>query len=577
MPPRKRRASRARAENVGARDGDERSRQSAVRAPYGVERRTIALSRGDGDGDGDGDGVACVDGACVARCVDGAVTVGGYALAASRATAEEVVVRSAAGMASATTCAASGGGGATLEFRAVRGGGAYAVCGAREARALGWTPTMVSRDWERALTRVREAATRTREAFAAAFVGPKGVGKSTLARHAANVILRERGVCGWLDLDCGQPELTAPGMVSLTILRAPLLGPPQTHQASGAEFEGAPSAPLYASFVGDVSPQGDPDAYVEGALACVDAWAALGEDKPALVVNASGWVKGLGLELAEEILRAVGRSTESCYVININSHVASRNVPDDVYWFHDANVPETSNPRVTTYEVAAGFGTAPKGADAETEETSVETYENIANDASPGGTKSKDTKRSPSDSRALSWLAWSRQTVAMCNERPHEGALELDDLGENEAFAATAFDLTTATPWRVSFDDITLHVLQSDLDAREALMALNGAVVGLLKSAAPGRYCAECVGVGVVRGIDVDNRYVYILTPVSSEKLKSVTTLALGTLEFPPRLLGHAGEYPYMQVGAIANEGSGSKAIKSRNNILRQNTAPTRR
>ena len=147
-------------------------------------------------------------------------------------------MRSAAGMASAVTCAASGTSGATLEFRAARGGGAYAVCGAREARALGWTPTTVSRDWERALTRVREAATTTREAFAAAFVGPKGVGKSTLARHAANVILRERGVCGWLDLDCGQPELTAPGMVSLTILRAPLLGPPQTHQASGAEVRG---------------------------------------------------------------------------------------------------------------------------------------------------------------------------------------------------------------------------------------------------------------------------------------------------------------------------------------------------
>jgi polynucleotide 5'-hydroxyl-kinase GRC3/NOL9 len=251
-------------------------------------------------------------------------------------------------------------------------------------------------------------------------------------------------------------------------------------------------------------------------------------------------------------------------------------VADDVYWFHDSNAPATANPRVTTYEVAAGVGTAPKGADAEVEETSVETYENTASDASPSGMKSKDTKRSPTDARALSWLAWSRQTVAMCNERPYEGALELDDLGENEAFAATALELTKAIPWRVSFDDITLHVLQSDLDVREALMALNGAVVGLLKTSAPGRRYAECVGVAVVRGIDVDNRYIYILTPVSSERLKLVTTLALGTLEFPPRLLGPSGEYPYMQVGAIANEGSGSKAIKSRNNILRQNTAPSR-
>ena len=79
-----------------------------------------------------------------------------------------------------------------------------------------------------------------------------------------------------------------------------------------------------------------------------------------------------------------------------------------------------------------------------------------------------------------------------------------------------------------------------------------------------------------MRGVDYDKRYIYILTPVARDKLKSVETIALGKLEFPPKLLGAAGEYPYMQVGSIANEGSGSKAIKSRSNILRQNTAPRR-
>ena len=67
------------------------------------------------------------------------------------------------------------------------------------------------------------------------------------------------------------------------------------------------------------------------------------------------------------------------------------------------------------------------------------------------------------------------------------------------------------------------------------------------------------------------------LTPVPSDKLACVETLALGKLEFPPRLLGPSGDYPYMQVGAIANDGTGSKAIKARNNILRQNATPTPR
>ena len=129
-------------------------------------------------------------------------------------------------------------------------------------------------------------------------------------------------------------------------------------------------------------------------------------------------------------------------------------------------------------------------------------------------------------------------------------------------------------PWRFFRGDVDIHVLQGDLDSREALIALNGAVVGLLKSSSSG---SECVGLGIVRGIDVDERFFYVLTPVPSDKLASVSTLALGKLEFPPRLLGPSGDYPYMQVGAIANEGTGSKAIKARNNILRQNATQTPR
>ena len=72
-----------------------------------------------------------------------------------------------------------------------------------------------------------------------------------------------------------------------------------------------------------------------------------------------------------------------------------------------------------------------------------------------------------------------------------------------------------------------------------------------------------------MRGVDATRRYAYILTPLPNDKLKHVETLALGKLEFPPRLLGVAGEFPYMHVGTIANIGSGSKAIKSRNNIVR--------
>lgn len=508
----------------------------------------------------------CVHGACVLRCLSGEVDVHGYVVRAG--SSSDVVIRSSANVASVVTIETECEDGASVRLRAADGVSAFFVAEVGKAQQeFGWLPTMISPQWKIVSESVVHEICTGGSSAVVACLGPKGVGKSTLSRHVANGILSKLGAVCWLDLDCGQPELTAPGMVSLTILRVPLLGPPQLHQASGAEFPGAPSVPICSSFIGDTSPQSDPDAYVAGALRCLNAWQDLGEDKPPLVVNTSGWVKGLGLELTDEILREIGDQAGQCFAVNIRSHVASRNAPD-VEWFRTES---SIVPRI--YEVPAGLGTALKGHDADGDDTSVDTFDTIE-----GASAKSVSKRSASDSRALAWLAWSRQTVAMCNDVPTAGELTIDDSGENETFNATAADLMAARPWRVSFDDVVVHTIHAQLKPRETLMALNGALVGLLKGQhrENDRGNAECVGLGVVRGVDYDKRYIYILTPAARDKLKSVETIALGKLEFPPKLLGAAGEYPYMQVGSIANEGSGSKAIKSRSNILRQNTAPRR-
>ena len=45
-----------------------------------------------------------------------------------------------------------------------------------------------------------------------AVAGSKGVGKSTLARLLVNSLLNVSPAVAFLDTDCGQPELTVPGM-----------------------------------------------------------------------------------------------------------------------------------------------------------------------------------------------------------------------------------------------------------------------------------------------------------------------------------------------------------------------------
>jgi hypothetical protein len=65
----------------------------------------------------------------------------------------------------------------------------------------------------------------------AACVGPKGSGKSSLMRYLINRLLARHAVVYLLDADVGQAEMTPGGLVSLTAIRRPLLGPPSTHLA----------------------------------------------------------------------------------------------------------------------------------------------------------------------------------------------------------------------------------------------------------------------------------------------------------------------------------------------------------
>ena len=108
-----------------------------------------------------------------------------------------------------------------------------------------------------------------------------------------------------LDADVGQAEFTPGGMVSVTSVSRPLLGPPHTHPVgvgSGADV-------LYATLMGDVTPESDPDRY----MACVASVCEFVHRRAAaqgvpVLVNTCGWVKGLGLELLTQLLAISGAS-----------------------------------------------------------------------------------------------------------------------------------------------------------------------------------------------------------------------------------------------------------------------------
>ncbi|KAJ3889571.1 hypothetical protein GG344DRAFT_67021 [Lentinula edodes] len=126
--------------------------------------------------------------------------------------------------------------------------------------------------------------------------GPKKVGKSSFARTLVNRLLSQHNTLAYLDLDPGQSEFTPAGLIALTLVSAPVLGPPWTH----------PSVPLRAHFIGAFSPKGCPSLYVEGVRDLVRFWGeeiCWGGGKSAipLVVNTMGWAKGLGVDLMKRI------------------------------------------------------------------------------------------------------------------------------------------------------------------------------------------------------------------------------------------------------------------------------------
>lgn len=103
----------------------------------------------------------------------------------------------------------------------------------------------------------------------------------------------------------------------------------------------------------------------------------------------------------------------------------------------------------------------------------------------------------------------------------------------------------------------------------EELRVANGAVVGMIAYDQSG--VTHCIGMGLIRAVDVPGKKLYMLTPTPRAALPSVRELLIGSLGLPSQLL-HSDRYasPYMSLFCLAAEGTGSGSMKSRNNLARR-------
>jgi polynucleotide 5'-hydroxyl-kinase GRC3/NOL9 len=292
-----------------------------------------------------------------------------------------------------------------------------------------------------------------------------------------------------------------------------------------------------------------------------------GRPPPPLVVNTGGWVRGLGLDVLGDTLRALPVT----HFVSLASANPGRNLPLGPFW----GAPGEPPPRALLWQVPgaqeaaaarppprqlAGWGAAPayslEGGD----------------DAAPGAGRAA---LSAVEQRALQWAAFAQACAAAAAPPAAAAAAGPPPGGEQPELAAAPAtpgdQLAAAVPFVVDLAVLEVHVLHGAASPAELPRVLNGAVVGLCRAAgAPPGAPLPCLGLGVVRAVDAAAGRAYVLTDVEEDALQAVDTLQVGRLELPPALLQTGGALsPYLALFSLATAGTGAGANKSRNNLQR--------
>ena len=302
--------------------------------------------------------------------------------------------------------------------------------------------------------------------------GAKKVGKSTFCRYLINSLLARHGCVAYLDTgaacavlwlrvpyaalracgsaprvhvcvlvrlplhiaphlppaccaDCGQPEFTAPGLVSLNLVTAPVLGPPHLH----------PRRPAAAFFVGDTSPANDPVRYLQyvrelfswysrhgtAAAAAAAGGAAQRQRQgadgaprlPPLVVNTHGWVKGMGFDVLLELLQGLPVS----HMVQIAAANPKKNLPPGTFWLAHDSVEGTARGGEVLHWLLPGLG-GDAAAQPAASETSARSGGGASGPAAAEGGGGGRGRLHAVEQRALQWEALAQQCIGNCSLAP---------------------------------------------------------------------------------------------------------------------------------------------------------------
>ncbi|XP_036388316.1 polynucleotide 5'-hydroxyl-kinase NOL9 isoform X1 [Megalops cyprinoides] len=374
---------------------------------------------------------------------------------------------------------------------------------------------VMSQSYRNALTGLVHACAEESDGCPVILVcGAKNTGKSTFNRHLINTLLNHTASVEYLECDLGQTEFTPPGCLSLSTITEPLLGAPFTHL----------STPERMVFFGETSCERDLDRYLESLKFL---WRSYSRDTP-IIINTMGWVKGFGFQLLVDFVRLFSVT----HVVQL-SYGATYQCPALTPAF---------------LRTAQGWQTRPQ--------------------APPTGAgEDLEEQVSPQSHMLLSVQSEFQGAGAVSNMRYHRSNV-LRDLALLAYFSqlqspdpGPVRPLHCFTPYQVPLSAVAVRVTHCEVAPAHVLYAANASLVGLCclgeKVAGTGgpvllshTPVCQCVGFGVLRGVDVGRGLYFLVTPVAPSVLRKVNCLLLGGVTLPHTLLraqpGIEGEQPYV-------------------------------
>lgn len=392
--------------------------------------------------------------------------------------------------------------------------------------------------------------------------GGKGVGKSTMVRYLINRLLSQEGMnkIALLDCDAGQPEFSAPGMLSLTIVTKPIFSPPHTHIICGREDKYTIECEHeMASFYGFTTSKINPVRYVESVRSLLQRYETMCsqmDEKIPLVINTDGWVKGMGYEILSSVIDSVNPD----HIVQIIGSTKAK--------FFDLT-PHSSNDRtIHVTETASGKMFDPNiPSPAISRNTSLASFDSIPESAATSLWQIESL--APMASSLTRNLRFCTYFLGGYDSFLKTGAT-FGTGGITDESYAIALNLASLKPFVVPYDALNTFNLDENGDEKivgeeEYHDILNGSIIGLCGDSASG--IRECYGYAIVRSIDVAYRFLYIITPIKQSVLQAnVTSIISCQIQLPPEALfcGEFSEsFPHISFEG-SSMGIGSEVMKSK-------------